>query len=322
MKKLISTLLVIVIACIMAMPQTVLAATKPKKPKLISVTALSSTSIKIKWKKVSGASGYVIYQKKSSGSYKKIKTVTSGKTTSYTKKKLSNKTKYSYKIRAYKKSGSEKIYSKYSNVKSVYTKCSHKYKSATCSSPKKCKYCGKKSGVALGHNYLAATCKAPKICSVCKATKGEIGNHKYAKGKCIYCDKKQMINPKTGLKTNGNYYQLTDNGDGNYTLIIYQFNDSFLNVSGVYSTYKEWEGIGEGEPITYKGKTYYPGGFGGPLPEYTITDTEIIVKYSEDDPDLATVEYRLIVNSEYDLEVTYSTDGGMFRKGEVLDLVE
>ena len=75
---------------------------------------------------------YEIYRKTGSGSYKKIKTITSGKTTSYTNKKLSANKKYTYKIRAYIKSGSKKIYGSFSAVKSAKTKCSHKYKQGIC----------------------------------------------------------------------------------------------------------------------------------------------------------------------------------------------
>ena len=56
------------------------------------------------------------------------------------------------------------------------------------------------------------------------------------------------------------------------------------------------------------------------MPEYTLTDTEIILKYSE--PEFTGIEYRLIVNYEYDLEVIYSSDSTMFKKGDILDLVE
>ncbi len=144
MKKYLSILLVIIMAFTMTLPQTAFAVSKPKSTKLKSVTALSSTSIKIKWKKVTDASGYIIYQKKSNGNYKKIKTITSRETTTFTKKNLSNRTKYTYKVRSYKKSGSNKIYGNYSNEKFVYTKCSHKYITVSAySSVKKCKYCGK-----------------------------------------------------------------------------------------------------------------------------------------------------------------------------------
>ncbi len=93
-----------------------------KKPKISSVTAKSSTSIKIKWKKVSGVTGYIIYQQKGSGEYKNIKVITDNDVTSYTKKGLSSATKYSYKVRAYKSKSGKKTYSSKSTAKSTYTK--------------------------------------------------------------------------------------------------------------------------------------------------------------------------------------------------------
>jgi poly(3-hydroxybutyrate) depolymerase/fibronectin type 3 domain-containing protein len=122
MKKIVSLFLAVVLAFTIVTPTVVSAASKKvSKPKISSVSTLSSTSLKVSWKKVSGADGYVIYQKKSDGKYEKIKTITSGKTTSYTKKSLSSATKYTYKIKAYDKVGSKKIYSEYSSTKSAYT---------------------------------------------------------------------------------------------------------------------------------------------------------------------------------------------------------
>ena len=153
MKKLLNIFLVIVMMLSIAVPTTtVSAATKPTMVKLSSVTASSSTSIKIKWKKVSGADGYVIYQKAGSGSYKKIKTITSGKTTSYTKKNLTSAKKYTYKIKAYDKSGSKKIYGAYSNIKSTYTKPAKvKLSSVTASSSTSIKIKWKKVSGADGY---------------------------------------------------------------------------------------------------------------------------------------------------------------------------
>jgi fibronectin type 3 domain-containing protein len=122
MKKIVSLFLAVVLAFTIVTPTVVSAASKKvSKPKISSVSTLSSTSLKVSWKKVSGADGYVIYQKKSDGKYEKIKTITSGKTTSYTKKSLSSATKYTYKIKAYDKQGSKKVYSEYSSTKSAYT---------------------------------------------------------------------------------------------------------------------------------------------------------------------------------------------------------
>ena len=93
-----------------------------KTPKIKSATAKSSTSISVKWKKVSGVSGYIIYQKKGNGNYKKVKVIEDDDSTSYTKKNLSSATKYSYKVKAYKVRKGKKTYSAKSSAKSTYTK--------------------------------------------------------------------------------------------------------------------------------------------------------------------------------------------------------
>lgn len=89
----------------------------PAKTSIIKRTAADYRSIKLTWKKVSGASGYQIYRStKKTGAYKKIKTITSGNKTSYTNKKLNTGKTYYYKIRVYRKVGSKTYYSKYSSV--------------------------------------------------------------------------------------------------------------------------------------------------------------------------------------------------------------
>ena len=144
MKKVLATLIFVTMIFIIATPTNILAASKLQKPKLSSATAISSSSIKIKWKKVKGAGGYEIYQKVNKESYKKIKTISRGSTVTYKKSKLKNYTKYSYKIRAFKKSNNKKMYSKFSNIKTVKTKCNHNYKlysttkEATCYSEGQC----------------------------------------------------------------------------------------------------------------------------------------------------------------------------------------
>ena len=106
-----------------------------KTPKTTSVTAKSSTSIKIKWEKIDNANGYQIYQKKDSGSYKKIKEYSNNNKTYLTVGSLASATKYTYKIRAYKITDGKKTYSSFSKGKSAYTKPPvPKIKSATSSS--------------------------------------------------------------------------------------------------------------------------------------------------------------------------------------------
>ncbi len=78
-------------------------------------------AVKITWKKVTGATGYVV-EMKSGKKYKVVKTITKGKTVSYTQKKLKKGTKYTFRVKAMVKSGSKKAYSKYSAVKSAKAK--------------------------------------------------------------------------------------------------------------------------------------------------------------------------------------------------------
>ena len=91
-------------------------------PGKVTVTATSATnkSNKVSWKKISGASGYELYRATSkSGKYTKIKTATSGKAGSFTDKNLTTGKTYYYKIRAYRKVSSKKVYGSYSKVVSA-----------------------------------------------------------------------------------------------------------------------------------------------------------------------------------------------------------
>lgn len=75
----------------------------------------SATGITIKWSKVNGAAGYYLYQKTSNG-WKRIKTITSGTTTSWTHTKRTNGAKYTYTVKAYYK----KTCSTYISGKTIY----------------------------------------------------------------------------------------------------------------------------------------------------------------------------------------------------------
>lgn len=100
---------------------TLKTATKTKTPKISELTTKSKKAT-IKWKKVSGASGYQIYMSTSkNGKYSKIKTA-SKSSTSYTKTELKKNKKYYFKIRSYKTVDGKKIYSSYSSVKNIKVK--------------------------------------------------------------------------------------------------------------------------------------------------------------------------------------------------------
>lgn len=98
------------------------AALKAPSATTLSGKATSYDKIKLTWKKVSGATGYRLYRyDEASKSYKKIKTINSASTTSYTDTGRSMGTTYKYRAKAFKKSGSSSAFSKASNTVSVKT---------------------------------------------------------------------------------------------------------------------------------------------------------------------------------------------------------
>jgi len=88
----------------------------PASLKLSTVKKTSSTSAKLSYVAVSGASGYEVWYGTTSASFKLAGTSTK---TSYTKKKLTVKKVYYFKVRAYRKVGTKKVYGAFSNVKLV-----------------------------------------------------------------------------------------------------------------------------------------------------------------------------------------------------------
>ena len=95
-------------------------ATAPSKSKLTAKT-LKKNQVRLTWKKIKGASGYEVQMKKGAGSYKKIKTISNGKTVKYLRKNLKKGT-YRFRVRGYVKAGSKKIYGSYSNSRIIKIK--------------------------------------------------------------------------------------------------------------------------------------------------------------------------------------------------------
>lgn len=93
-----------------------------RKPTL-SASATSSSKIKLKWDKISGASGYQIQRyNESKRKYVTVKTIKKGSTTSYTNSGLKKNKTYKYRMRSYKTVRGKKIYSYYCSAKSAKTK--------------------------------------------------------------------------------------------------------------------------------------------------------------------------------------------------------
>lgn len=124
MKKTLSVCLALLmlLSCF-AVPTTAFAAA-PKKTTVSSVSA-GAAAFTVKWKKVSGVTGYQVqYSTSSKFTSKTSKTATAkkDKTTAKTVSGLKSKTKYYVRVRTYKTSGKKKKYSSLSSAKSVTTK--------------------------------------------------------------------------------------------------------------------------------------------------------------------------------------------------------
>jgi uncharacterized repeat protein (TIGR02543 family) len=88
------------------------------KPACIVTPAnYSASSVKLSWTKITGMDGYELYRSdKSATGYKLIKSTTA---LTYTDTRLTLGKTYYYKLRAYDKQGTKKVYTVYSDVKSI-----------------------------------------------------------------------------------------------------------------------------------------------------------------------------------------------------------
>lgn len=90
----------------------------------LKLKALKKAKIQARWDSVNGASGYQIYYSKNKN-FKKViakKVINNGRTTSYIGKKFTKGKTYYVKVRAYKNINGQKVYGKWSNIKSVKCK--------------------------------------------------------------------------------------------------------------------------------------------------------------------------------------------------------
>ena len=95
----------------------------PGATKISSAENKKRRTVNLKWKKVSGASGYRIYRStKSNKGFKKIATIKKGSKLTYKDKKVKKKKTYYYKIRAYKVVNKHTGYGAYSAAKKIKVK--------------------------------------------------------------------------------------------------------------------------------------------------------------------------------------------------------
>ncbi len=94
---------------------TISGKTSLHSPSVITTSTTNPTSVTLSWDEVEGASGYEVYYSTGySTNYVLLKTVTTS-TTNLTG--IIKRTDYNYKVRAYRMSGTTKIYSAFSNLK-------------------------------------------------------------------------------------------------------------------------------------------------------------------------------------------------------------
>ena len=108
MKKKNLLLMLLAVMALLLIPVSVQAAAKPGTVKLSSIKAVDYNKINIKWKKVSGATNYIVYYKKAgSGKWVKVKTLDNTKSsythTSSKKYPIVVGQKYQYTVKAYNK---------------------------------------------------------------------------------------------------------------------------------------------------------------------------------------------------------------------------
>lgn len=99
-KKILTLFLVLTALLLVPVLQIQAADNAPGKVKKLTAKAISETSIRLDWSKVSGVSGYYVYRIEESGKTKKV--ATTSKTTCTLSKLTANK-EYTYQVFAYKK---------------------------------------------------------------------------------------------------------------------------------------------------------------------------------------------------------------------------
>ena len=95
---------------------------RPAKALITSAKAVGKYRAKLKWKKVSGASGYELHRSTSkSRAYRRVKVLTKGSIVTYTNK-APKKRNYYYKVRAYRLVNGRKVYGDFSAAKRIHIK--------------------------------------------------------------------------------------------------------------------------------------------------------------------------------------------------------
>lgn len=137
----------------------------------VKASSSSYNSNKLSWNKVTGSSGYEVLRATSkTGTYKLVKTITSGSTVSYTDTKLATGKTYYYKVRAYRTVDKKRVYSSYSSIVSAKPVLKTPSVKLTSGSKKATIKWEKISG-ASGYEVYRATSKSGKYSKIKTITK-------------------------------------------------------------------------------------------------------------------------------------------------------
>lgn len=151
-------------------------------PVNFAVADYSYNKLKLTWSAVNGASGYRIYRSTSkTGTYKLVKTITSGTTVSYINSSLSCGTTYYYKIRAFREVNGVKYFGSYASIVSRQAKPAKPTVTLSRYSSRKIKVSWKQKAGASGYVIYRSTSKNgtySKIKTITSGTKTSYVNTK------------------------------------------------------------------------------------------------------------------------------------------------
>ncbi|MBQ6843435.1 MAG: fibronectin type III domain-containing protein [Agathobacter sp.] len=157
---------------------------------ITSIKNASPSKVKLTWSKLYDADGYIICRSTSkNGTYKNIKTIKGASKCTYTDSSVKTGKKYYYKVRAYKIVAGEKIYSKYSSVKSITAKPATVSISSIKAGSKKAMVTWKKqSGVSGYEVYMSAKKSSgyKKVKTISKSSIVKYTKKSLKKGKTYY----------------------------------------------------------------------------------------------------------------------------------------
>lgn len=129
---------------------------KPQKP-VVSTKSNTSKGVKLGWSKIEDVSGYYVYRRTGTGSYEKIKTISSADTTTYTDTGVSNGKTYKYKVYAYRKIDGAVCKSAASSEKTIVRLKGTSISSVKSSSAKKLTICWNKDSKGNGYELQYST---------------------------------------------------------------------------------------------------------------------------------------------------------------------